>query len=220
MLFHYVTGEELLGLLHGLYLTAPDPATCQMAGFALAHSARRSTQDSTDWQVLVNLLVGVGPANNSAEEQADVPVQHTNAPLQQQESSTVQLACGIPVTAHAVELALIISRGVTSSWTREAAGKDPASADHQLGPVVQYVLEHFHDGAWQILEEVAALEVLNVQQWQQLAWALQRQPLLTQQLPGIQDSKQQRNRIKSLLGRAWSAVAWVERNAREVCQRL
>ena len=106
-----------------------------------------------------------------------------------------------------------------------AAGGEypPSDSQQQVGPVADFLIRHWQQAtaalepaaAWQVLQEVAAQEVVSLQQWQRLAaWAGQQ---YQQHVGG--DQQQLKKQLQNLLGAAWSTVVWVSHNQLEVCSR-
>lgn len=235
-----LAGDSLEQLLRQLYLTSPDPAVCMRAAFALAHSSRGATASAAGvtqppaWQTSLALLLGMGSnltvsADSGASASLAKPIAGP-APGQVP-------ACGIPGAAHAVEYVKLVSRAVTRSLAQQAAdnnrtypGTGPGTA--LVGPVVDFLMLNWQSTvaavgtttAWQMIQEVAAQEIVTKQQWQKLAaWATRQykeQQSQHEQATGQHLGPDIHAQLGSVLGAAWSSVSWVQHNSVGLCTRL
>lgn len=225
-------GVRLYSTLQQWYLKDRDARMSTMAAFALAHFPARGFHSATPWPDTLALLLGY---NSTPQTDGRTAQQGTGTPRQQ----TPQVpASGIHPARHAVELAMLVSRALalgkrfpqpesapiagassgTSSSTSSGSSSATASSEVVSVLIQQWpgVVRSISPGAaWDALREVAAAEVLSVQQWQGLAmWAGQQVP--TGGDAGVQAAAEKR--VRSLLGAAWSTVMWVQDNAEVMCK--
>jgi hypothetical protein len=177
-----VAGGELVAQLRTMLERDIQPSGCVRAMFALAHSAAALRADGGDGavQALLELLLLGLPGG-------------------------VPLACGVPLSEHAVGLARTIS-----AMLRRAASED---SWHEVGmPVVNWLMVHWQSlvealgvsAAWQLMTALARDEVSTREQWQALAtWALATNASRTQ--------------LRTTLGAAWGSVLWSQRAAAVAC---
>lgn len=228
--------NEVYQLLITLYLTSPHPAVCTTAAYALAHSANTATAAADSsvpaWQATLSLLLGIDSISSSGNDQPTA--KSASVPAGGQKHHTMVPACGVSPSAHADGVAKLMSRAVMTSTPQQAADKqrqspengDEAVSLHQVGPVLDYVIDHWSSvmsslgskDAWQLVVEVSGQEVVTWLQWRKLAdWLLSQYK--QQQTSDEHVLKQQRQWMQSVLGSAWSTVVWVDKNSQGLCSR-
>lgn len=196
-----------------------------MAAFSLAHLPARGFHAPVPGQQVLALLMGLDTTQPAGSAAPQVSIQHTAA----------SPASGISPAKHAAELTVLLSRAVTTSrrlpQPELAPGPQTSSTssadDSSSTPVVSELIRQWpllvggslgEATAWEVLRKVAAREVQEPQQWQQLAaWAVQQLPAIDNGQP-VGVVQLQRKRVQALLGAAWSTVSWVQANRAAICQ--
>jgi hypothetical protein len=215
-----------------------------MAAFALAHFPARGFHSDTPWPDTLALLLGYNSSTQPdgrapKQDPAGIPQQQTPQQQTPQQGTPQLPASGIHPARHAVELAVLVSKAVAlskkfpqpesapvagaGSSSSSSSTSTSTSSSTTSSEVVSVLIQQWArvvgsispGAAWDVLREVAAAEVLSVQQWQGLVvWAAQQVP--TGGDAGVQAAAQKQ--VRSLLGAAWSTVSWVQDNAEVMCK--
>jgi hypothetical protein len=208
-------------LLQSWYLTSTETVLSQRAAFAIAHfaarpDAARNNTNHSDGHVhgikVLSWLLGLGAGSTT---------------------SPVVPTCGIPASAFAAELVMVVSRAVG----RQKASQQLAASQDM--PVLQLLMQEWQattvvlggvQSAWTVMQRVAGVEVRTVDQWRSLAaWAVQQHQLMKlQQHQLVSDDhhgtadvlSEHAKQLQAVLGTAWSTIVWISSNQADICNML